>query len=56
MAKFPLYMMQDFVSVVSVNGPYKCEETLMITNEVKALINMKMAWKSKTDEKVPCSL
>jgi hypothetical protein len=45
---------EEAVQAVSVNGPEECEETLMTTSEVEALINMKMAGKAKTDSKVPC--
>lgn len=42
---------EEAVQAVSVNGPEECEETLMTTSEVEALINMKMAGKAKTDSK-----
>lgn len=42
---------EESVQAVSVNGLEECEETLMTTSEVEALVNMKMAGKAKTDAK-----
>eukprot|EP01018_Ginkgo_biloba_P028973 Gb_03517 [translate_table: standard] len=42
---------EETVQTVSVNGQEECEENIMSTSEVEALVNMKMSGKAKHDSK-----